>query len=62
MGIQFVAQIADAFGIEFPLRTLFEKPTVQSLAQAIEQTFLMRIAEMDENEARSLLEQAPGMV
>ncbi len=62
MGIQFVAQIADAFGIEFPLRTLFEKPTVQLLAQAIEQTILMRIAEMDENEARSLLEQAPGMV
>jgi amino acid adenylation domain-containing protein len=62
MGIQFVAQIADAFGIEFPLRTLFEKPTVQLLAQAIEQIILTRIAEMDENEARSLLEEATGMV
>lgn len=62
MGIQFVAQVADAFGIEFPLRTLFENPTVQLLARTIEQIILMKIAEMDENEARSLLEQTPGMV
>ena len=62
MGIEFVAQIASTFGIEFPLRTLFEKPTVRLLAQNIEEVILMRLAEIDENEARSLLEQTPGMV
>lgn len=62
MGVQFVAQVADAFGIEFPLRTLFENPTVQLLARTIEQIILMKIAEMDENEARSLLEQTPDVV
>lgn len=62
MGIQFVAQIARAFSIQVPLRELLEYPTLRSLAGNLEQRILNRIAELDEAEARSLLEEAPGMI
>jgi amino acid adenylation domain-containing protein len=62
MGIQLVAHIARTFGIELPLHTLLAKPTVRLLAETIEQGMLSKIAEMDEQEARSLLEEARGRV
>jgi len=62
MGIQFVAQIARAFGTQVPLRELLEHPTLRSLAGSLEQSILSRIAQLDEAEARSLLEKAPGMI
>jgi hypothetical protein len=62
MGIQFVAQIARAFGTELPLRELLVHPTVRSLAESLQQSILSKIAELDEDEARSLLEEAPDMI
>jgi amino acid adenylation domain-containing protein len=62
MGIQFVAQIARTSGIALPLRELLEHPTVRSLAQSLEQRILSKIAELDEEEARSLLEGVAGMI
>jgi amino acid adenylation domain-containing protein len=62
MGIQLSAHIARAFGIELPLRTLLARPTVRLLAETIEQSLLSQIAEMDEQEARSLLEKVSGRV
>jgi acyl carrier protein len=37
MAMQFLARIRPALQVEIPLRTIFETPTVASLAQAIEQ-------------------------
>ena len=58
MGMQLVVQVAETFGIDFPLRTLFNAPTVRQLASEIEQLILARLQTMSEDEARDLLEKA----
>lgn len=57
LGAQLLAWIAETFGVELALRTLFEVPTVRMLAAEIEQRLLLaKIAAMDEEEALRLLE------
>jgi amino acid adenylation domain-containing protein len=41
LGTQLIARIRDAFGVDLPLRTVFDRPTVEALAGAIEQAVLL---------------------
>lgn len=61
MGIQLIAQVGDIFGIDLPLRTLFNAPTVRQLAAEIERLILARLQTMSEEEARNLLEKASSL-
>ena len=45
LATQLLARLRTAFGVELPLRTLFERPTVAGLAQAIETSGTVRPAE-----------------
>ena len=64
LGTQIIAQIAEAFGVELPLRSLFEAPTIRLLAAEIEQRIIARLESMSEEEVLRLLGEnaTPGLV
>ena len=55
MGTQLVMRIGEAFGIELPLRTLFEAPTVRRLAAEVERGVAARVAALSDEDVLSLL-------
>jgi amino acid adenylation domain-containing protein len=55
LGTQLISQIRGAFGIELPLRTLFDSPTVEQLSQEIERLVMVRVEAMSEGEVQRLL-------
>ena len=58
LGAQLVARVRDAFGIEMPLRVLFEAPTVAGLSAEIEQLLLAKLEAMSEDEVQQILNSA----
>jgi amino acid adenylation domain-containing protein len=57
LGTQVIEHVEVIFGINLPLRTLFEAPTVRQLAAEIEQRILAKLESMSEEEALQLLGQ-----
>ena len=57
LGTQLIARIADTFGVDLPLRTLFEAPTVRQLSVEVEQRVFAKIDAMNDEEVLRLLEQ-----
>jgi acyl carrier protein len=43
LGTQLIARVRDAFGVDLPLRTVFDHPTVEDLAFEIERALLVRM-------------------
>ena len=56
LGAQLVGQIAQAFGVAIPLRTLFDAPTVRQLAAEVEQRLIAELEAMDGLEVSRMLE------
>ncbi|MHB8599878.1 MAG: non-ribosomal peptide synthetase [Ktedonobacteraceae bacterium] len=54
-GTQVIMRVAETFGVEMTLRTLFDAPTVAQLAQKIEQLTLARIETMSDDEVAQML-------
>jgi aryl carrier-like protein len=62
-GTQLIARIRDNFGVDLPLRSVFESPTLALLAEEIERAIATRIDMMSEDEVQSALKHAlPGEV
>jgi amino acid adenylation domain-containing protein len=57
LGTQLIARVAETFGVELSLRTLFSKPSIRELAVEIERVVRARLASMSEEEALLLLQQ-----
>lgn len=55
LGTQIIAQISSTFGVDMPLRSLFEAPTVRLLAEEIEQRILAKLEAMSDEEVLRLL-------
>jgi amino acid adenylation domain-containing protein len=56
MGTQLITRVAETYGIDLPLRTLFEMPTVRPLAAEIERLIVARVKAMNEDEVLGLLQ------
>jgi amino acid adenylation domain-containing protein len=56
MGTQLITRVAETYGIDLPLRTLFEMPTVRPLAAEIERLIVARVKAMSEDEVLGLLQ------
>lgn len=57
LGTQIIMHVTTTFGVDLPLRTLFEAPTVRELAAEIEQLIFAKIEAMSDEEISRLLEQ-----
>ncbi len=57
LGTQVIARVADTFGVDLSLRSLFDAPTVRQLSAEIERRILAKLEAMSDDEARSLLTQ-----
>jgi amino acid adenylation domain-containing protein len=55
LGTQLIVRLRDTFGVEIPLRSVFEAPTVAELAAEIDRLVLARVETMTEEEAEVLL-------
>jgi amino acid adenylation domain-containing protein len=55
LGTQLIARLRDAFGVELPLRSIFEAPTVSGLAVEIDRLLLEKLERMSDAQAESLL-------
>jgi len=56
LGTQVIMRIVDAFGVDMPLRTIFEAPTVRLLSAEIEQRILAKLEAMSDEEVLHLLQ------
>jgi len=60
MGTQIIVRVADTFGVDLTLRTLFESPTIRQLADEVERLLIARLELMSDEEALLLLSQHDG--
>jgi amino acid adenylation domain-containing protein len=56
MGAQVVMRVAETFGVDLPLGTLFDAPTVRELAAEIEQRIFAMVETMSDEEVLRLLQ------
>jgi acyl carrier protein len=54
LATQLMSRVRDAFTIELPLRSLFEKPTIAELAVVIEKMLIAEINNLSDDEAQAL--------
>lgn len=55
LGTQLISRIRDAYGVELPLRSLFDNPTVEAISVEIEAALVESLTEMTDEEAERLL-------
>lgn len=55
LGTQLIARIADTFGVELPLHTLFEFPTVAQLSREVEGLIVAKLSAMSDDQIQRLL-------
>ncbi|HZO75288.1 MAG TPA: non-ribosomal peptide synthetase [Ktedonobacteraceae bacterium] len=61
LGTQVIAHIAETFGVDLPLRVLFDAPTVRSLSAEIERLILLKLQALSDEDALHMLTSAPNI-
>lgn len=60
LAAQLIGSVRDMFGVELPLRTIFDSPTVAGLSRRIQESLLAKVEAMSQEEVRRALAQAQG--
>jgi amino acid adenylation domain-containing protein len=60
LGAQLVMRVADRFGVELPLRSLFDNPTVEAMAAAIDALIVESLDDMTDEDALRLTADLSG--
>ena len=55
LGAQLIVKIRSAFGVDLPLRTLFDAPTIADLSREVERLIVARINSLSEEQTQALL-------
>jgi acyl-CoA synthetase (AMP-forming)/AMP-acid ligase II len=55
LGAELIERIAQTFGVDIPLLTLFEGPTVRQMSESVECAILARVETMSDEEVEQLL-------
>jgi acyl carrier protein len=58
LGTQLIARVRDSFGVDLPLRSIFDSPTSAQLAREIERLILARVDSMSEEDVRQKLSES----
>lgn len=56
LAVQVLSRVRSVFGVDIPLRTLFETTTIEQLAEIIEELLIRQLDSLSEEEAQALLE------
>lgn len=56
LGTQLIARVRDTFGVELPLRTIFDSPALGKLAGEIERLIIAKVEAMSEDEVQQFLQ------
>jgi amino acid adenylation domain-containing protein len=59
LGAQLIARLRDTFGIEMPLRVIFEAASVAELASEVDRLLFAKLQAMSDKEVERLLESTP---
>jgi hypothetical protein len=58
LGAQTLARIRDSFGVDLPLLTLFNNPTIAELSAEVEKMLIVKVQNMSEQEAEHTLKES----
>jgi phosphopantetheine binding protein len=57
LGTQIIARVAETFGVDLSLRSLFDSPTIRLLSAEVERCILAKLEAMSDDEVLQLLQQ-----